>query len=336
MKKIACFFAVAVCVACGYDVCDVAGGSQAGDSTGELSVMLECEKISSKATSDHLGTLDEENFIKRIDILVFDRSTGLLNASKAVSSLSDPCVFSITTGEKLIYAVANAPDLSKVQTVSQMEQVANNLSETDYRNGGLVMTGNCVCHVRLGEVAEPVIGMKRMVARVVVRKLKNSIASQYGTITVDCMFLANANKVQTIGGISSVPVNVDGYADASKTRPVGKNGIVGDCPEYMFRELGVVLEEGTSNTDMQYMYCHPTNAGAKTCIYLLLTIAGRQYYYRVPLLDGLQANKTYSVEIDFVNLGAVLPPDDDIQKGEIKAVVSVSGWDSGESYIVEF
>ena len=336
MKKIACFFAVVACVACGYDECGVSGEDQAGNSSGELSVTLEYESMLSKASDDYLETLDEENKIKSIDVLVFDRATGKLNASKVVSKVGDPCVFSITTGEKVVYAVANAPDLSRVLTVSQMEQVINDLSTTDYRSDGLVMTGSAVCQVSLGTVAEPVIVMKRMVARVVIKKLKNSIASQYGTISVDCMYLANANKVQTLGGVSSAPVNVGGYADASKTRPIGKNGVTGECPAYMFRNLGVTLAEGAADTALHYMYCHPTTAEAKTCIYALLTIAGSQYYYMIPLLDGLQANKTYSVEVDFVNFGASLPPDGDLQKGEIKAVVSVSGWDVGYSYSVEF
>ena len=110
MKKIACFFAVAACVACGYDECGVSGEDQAGNSSGELSVTLEYESMLSKASDDYLETLDEENKIKSIDVLVFDRATGKLNASKVVSKVGDPCVFSITTGEKVVYAVANAPD----------------------------------------------------------------------------------------------------------------------------------------------------------------------------------------------------------------------------------
>lgn len=336
MRKIACFFAVALCVACNYGVGDVSGEDLAGKSSGELSVVIECESLATRAVTDYTEPLAEENKINKIDVLVFEKSTGKLNASKVVSGVGDQCVFSITTGEKTVYAVANAPDLSGVLTVSQLEQVINDLSATDYMSDGFVMVGKQDCSVRLGEVSQPVIALKRMVARIVVRKIRNGIASQYGTIGLDCVYLANANKIQTLGGVSSVPVNVGGYADAAKTQPIGKNGVKGACPGYMFREMGPSLPQGTSVMGGYHMYCHPTNANAKTCMYLLVTIAGGQYYYRVPLQNGLQANKTYSVDVEFVNLGSTIPPDGDLQKGEIKAVVSVSGWDAGDSYEVEF
>ena len=336
MKKIACFLAVLACVACNYDVCDVSGENQAGNSSGELSVRFEYETVISKASDEYLTTLSVENKINKVDVLVFDRQTGNLNASKTVSMVSDPCVFSITTGEKVVYAVANAPDLSHVLNISQLEQVVNDLSKTDYKNDGFMMIGSDVCQVRMGEVAEPVVVLKRMVARVVVKKMKNKVASQYGNITVNCIYLANANKVQSLGGVSSEPVNLNGYADASKTSPIGKNGVTGDCPIYMFRELGLVIPGGSTKSDVYYLYCHPTNNEADTCIYVLLTISGNQYYYRVPLQNGLEANKTYAVELEFVNLGAATPPEGDFQKGEIKAVVNVSGWDAGENYTVEF
>jgi hypothetical protein len=336
MKKIACFFAVAACVACSYDVCEVSGEDQAGKSSGGISVTLEFESELTKASGDYLESLSVEDRINRVDVLVFDRQTGDLNASKAVTGVDDPCQFSVTTGEKVIYAVANAPDLSNILNVSQLEQVVNDLSTTDYRNDGFMMVGSSGCQVRLGEVAEPVINLKRMVARVVIKKMKNKFASQFGSITVDCMFLANANMVQTLGGVSSQPVNVGGYADASKTMPIGKNGVTGECPLYMFRQLGIVIPEGATKSDVNYMYCHPTNDEAKTCVYLLLTVAGNKCYYRVPLLDGLQSNKTYTIELEFLNRGPALPPDGDLQKGDIKAVVTVSGWDAGKSYSVIF
>lgn len=336
MKKIACFFAVAACVACSYDVCDVSGEDQAGKSSGNISVLLEYEDVVSKASGGYMESLSEENKINKIDVLVFDRQTGNLNASKMLGSVGESCVFSVSTGDKLVYAVANASNLSNVLTISQMENVVSDLSKTDYKTSGFVMIGSADCQVRLGEVAEPVIALKRMVARVVINKMTNKMASQFGTINVDCAFLANANKSRTLGGVSSDPVNIGGYADAMKTMPIGKNEVVGDCPMYMFREMGIAIPKGEAKTDVHHLYCYPTNSEAKTCVYVMLTIAGNQYYYRVPLPNGLQSNKTYTIDLDFMNLGSTLPPDGDLQKGEIRAVVNVSGWDAGDDYTVEF
>lgn len=335
MRKIACFFAVALCVACNYDVCDGSGEDLAGKSSGELSIKIEYETLT-KSMTDYTEALEEENVIEDITVLVFDKSTGKLNASKEISRVDDRCVFSITTGEKVVYAVANAPDLSTVLTLTQLKQVVDDMSQSDYFTDGFVMVGNEDCMVRVGEVSEPVIMLKRLVARVVLCQVKNSMASQYGPVSIDCVYLGNANTVQTLGGSPSVTVNVNGYMDATKNRPIGKNNNQGACPEYMFRQVGVSVANGSSNTDKYYMYSHPNGNGAKTCLYLLATVGGDQYYYRVPLHNGLQANKTYSVDVEIVNLGAVEPPDGDFQKGEIKAFVNVSGWDAGDSYVVEF
>jgi hypothetical protein len=56
----------------------------------------------------------------------------------------------------------------------------------------------------------------------------------------------------------------------------------------------------------------------------------------VPLNQGLVANTTYSVELTITNLGSSTPPDGDLNKGNITAVVKVAGWIPGNSYVEEF
>lgn len=104
----------------------------------------------------------------------------------------------------------------------------------------------------------------------------------------------------------------------------------------MFRQIGKDVAVGDSSEDLIHMYCQPNSSSKFTNLYLLTTIGRNQYYYRIPLYNGLKSNTTYSVEATITNLGAPLPPDGDIQKGEIEAEVFVSGWDYGEKYIVEF
>ena len=198
------------------------------------------------------------------------------------------------------------------------------------------MFGSGNCTVEEGEIAEPVISVKRLVSRVVLRSIVNKVPKQYGSMTVNCVYLSNANTKQSLSGTVSGTVNPNGYEDSSKTKPIGKNGITGSCPGYLYRAVNKTVAVGASHTDKYHMYCQPSSSGTITCVYLLATIGGSQYYYRVPLQNGIQANKTYSIDVEIVNLGAALPPDGDIQKGEIKATVNVSGWDAGDSYVVEF
>jgi hypothetical protein len=93
---------------------------------------------------------------------------------------------------------------------------------------------------------------------------------------------------------------------------------------------------GESLTEKYHMYCHPNQTQDYTCLYVLTTIGGIQYYYRVPLDQGLSANTTCSVDLKITNLGSLTPPDGDLQKGEIQAVVTIEGWAAGNDYVAEF
>ena len=336
MKKIACFVAALVSVACSNDVCDWSGGNPGDEAQGTLSVTIEHESVKTRALTDYIDVLDEEKKIRKIEVFVFDKETGKLNAYKEVGSAGQECVFSVPAGVKSVYAVVNAPDLSSVTTHGQFKLITDDLKKTNIQEHGFVMLGHEECSVTAGTVSEPVIVVRRLLARVVVQKIKNSVAPQYGDVSVECVFLGNANSARNFAGLCGNLVNVYGYADMDKTSPIGKNGATGACPEYFYRSVGADLSTGASHTAKYHMYCHPSSSVATTCVYMLATIGGEQYYYRVPLYNGVQSNKTYSVEMEIVNLGSTLPPDGDVQKGEIKAVVNVIDWESGESYTVEF
>ena len=336
MKKIACFLAVVACVACNYDVAEVSDVAQEVGERGRLSVTIDYETSQTKALTDYVQSLDEEKRVNKTAVLVFDKNTGALNAYKELLVAGGECVLSVTTGEKVVYVVINGPALGTVTTVDQLKQVVDDLAETDIQTNGLVMVGHQDCIVRSRETAEPRITVRRLVARVVLHKITNKIPPQYGDMTVDCVYLGNACTMQTLGGVSSNSVNVDGYADAAKTLPIGKDGVTGSCSGYMYRSVGGNIATGETSSSKQHLYCQPNASGTVTCMYVLVTIMGTQYYYRVPLKDGLEANKTYSVEIEIANLGSLLPPDGDFQKGQIMPMISVSGWDAGDSYVVEF
>lgn len=336
MKKIACFIAALVSVACSNDMCDWSGGNPGDEAQGTLSVTIEHESVKTRSLTDYLDVLAEEKMIRKIEVFVFDKTTGKLNAYKQVGSVGQECVFSVPVGNKSVYAVVNGPDFSSVTTYAQFKLTSDDLMKTNIQDDGFVMIGHEECSVTSGTVVEPVIVVRRMVARVVVQKIVNSVAPQYGDVSIECVYLGNANTVQTMVGMSGNIANVYGYADMEKSSPIGKNGVVGACPEYFYRNVGSVISNGSSNTTKYHMYCHPSSSVSTTCVYVLATIDGEKYYYRVPLYDGLQSNKTYSVEMEIVNLGSNLPPDGDFQKGEIKAVVNVADWEAGESYSVEF
>lgn len=336
MKKIALMLSAAACIACSGLVSESDDSILAGNGEGMVTVTVQQAPSATKAQTDYTTVLPDEMNVRKVAVFVFDKTTGTLNASKEIATTGEKCTFTVTAGEKTIYAVANGPDLSSVTTLSQLGQAVDDLSQSDIGTHGLMMTGSCDCTVEAGGTASPIISVRRMVARVVLQKVTCSLPSQYGSMTLDCIYLGNANTVQTLAGAVSGKVNPDGYADAQKTKPIGKNGVTGSCPNYLFYNSGYNISVGSSKTTKYHFYCQPGDDSSVTCMYLLATIGGNQYYYRVPLNVGLNANMTCSVELEITNLGAPLPPDGDLQKGEISATINVAGWDAGNKYEVEF
>lgn len=336
MKKLALIISVLYAVACSHD--DSVSRQVESESVekGVISVAVEYEDVGTKALTDYTTELSEEKMVNSVKVLVFDKSTGALNAYSESETLESEYSFSVPAGEKTLYAVVNGPDMSQVKNLTEMKQLADNLAQTKLSDDGLVMIGNTGCTVNADAQAKPVITVRRLVSRVVLQKITNSIPSQYGSMTVNCVYLGNANTVQTLGGTVSARVNPDGYSDIAKSKPIGQSNNQGSCPGYLYRSSSAQIASGASSTVKYHMYCQPNSSQTVTCLYLLVTIAGNQYYYRVPLSKGLVANTTSSIEIDIVNLGASLPPDGDMQKGEIVATVNIAGWDAGEAYDVEF
>ena len=93
---------------------------------------------------------------------------------------------------------------------------------------------------------------------------------------------------------------------------------------------------GETSSESVYLYCQPDGGDGCSCLYLLVSIGQGKYYYRVPLDKGLFANTTCVVNAVITNLGAPLPPDGVVQKGEIVASVIIEDWDTGSQYDAEF
>ena len=336
MKRILFYITLVVCASCakegGYD-----GGLDGEElALGTMSVRMEYETLTTKAQSDEtVPALDSEKLEKSVNVMVFDQKTGRLAAYKSLSSVSGSCQFSMPAGKKTIYAVVNGPDLSSVTTVSALEKIVYDMSNTVIATHGFFMVGKGECDVVANQTVTPTVSVRRLAARVVLRSVSCSIPDQYGKMKVDCAFLGNAYSQQSIAGEVDAMMNKNGYA-ADGTSPIGKNNVTGSCPEFFYRSIGKDVSVGGTHSTMYYMYSQPNKSNNFTSLYILASIGGSQYYYRVPLSYGLSANVTYSVDVDIINLGSELPPDGSVQKGDISAVIKMTDWIKGEEYDIKF
>lgn len=308
-----------------------------GCADGKLSVRMRFDDALTKSQlTDYLVASEDEKAVFKVAVLVFDKATGMLNASKLMEDLSEECTMTLPTGEKQIFAVVNGPDLSTVTSLGQFMAVKDDLMENSFAGEGLTLVGSADCDVNPDRTAEPEIVVSWLVSRVVLKSITCKVAQQYGGMTVDCVYLGNANTVQSFAGKSDDMVNPDGYADREKTVLIGKGGVKGDCPDYLYREIGAGISLGETASEPCSMYCQPNDTEAYTCMYVLATIGGVQYYYRVPLDQTLRAGTTCSVDLTIANLGSPVPPSGDYQNGAVQAVITVGGWTAGNSYVAEF
>lgn len=303
---------------------------------GDMTVIVKNINVPVKSLAEYESPLTDESAVYKVDVLVFDAVSKRLERSASLSSFAEKCAFELPVGEKIVYAVVNGPDLSDVQSLGKLLAETEDLSSRDYLREGFVMVGYEECVVTAEGVSKPEIVVKRLVSRIELRSVKCNVALQYDSIRVESVFLGNAHSVQSLSGDVSVEVNQGGYADTDKMLAIGRDGVVGSCGTYMYREPGTVVRSGEVSSQPVFMYCQPDLGKVLTCLYMKVAIGDGRYYYRVPLDKGLHGNTTCVVDVVITNLGAKDPYDGDIHKGEIQAVVKVVDWSIGDEYHAEF
>ena len=336
MKYLSFFAAIAVLVGCAKGAGELNDAGKTSAENGVLSVCVGFEDRQTRAVDGNVDALPDEMAAKKVTFLVFDKGTGLLSTMKTLTSVTETCTFTLPAGDKTVYAVVNGPDLSGIRSREQMSGLVDDLSSGTMSSDGLTMVGYKDCTVGAQSEPEKIV-VYWLVSRVVLKSVTCNILEEHENMTVDCVFLGNANTRQTFGGDSMVMVNLNGRVERDgQNVSVGLDGETGLCESYLFRSVGETVSVNASTTEEYYMYCQPNDSGTHTCLYLLVDIKGGTYYYMVPLNQGLVANTTYSVELTITNLGSSTPPDGDLNKGNITAVVKVAGWIPGNSYVEEF
>lgn len=303
------------------------------EDTGMLSISLTQGDAVTKAA--YTNVLDEEKAEKKVSVLVFSKRNNRLDAYKEIASTSAECKFRLTTGEKIVYAVVNGPSLASVTSIDELKAVVDNLASTTIAANGLTMIGTTNATVSLASEATVEVAVNRLVSRVVINKIENNLPAQYGKIRVESVFLANAYSKSTLGGTPSEMVNVDGYADAAKTSPIGKNGTQGLCAAYLFKTVGQDILVGSSLDTPYILYAQPNSTDVLTKFLIYVTYGGDlSGYYPIPLKNKLEANTTYTLSVK-LNNPPVPNPDDPFELNGLNVTIKVNNWTTGDEYQVE-
>ena len=349
MKKTFSIFALAAAVLCSCDKNADCIPTQEPESQepAMLNVSLAFEDESeTKAVTAYTTAQDYEKAVNSVQVLVFDES-GKINFYKNAGTSTANISISTTTGKKTVWAVINGPDLKAVATLDALKATAVDLADNSItKTEGFVMAGSTTCTVDAsGGTAN--VNVSRLVARVALQKITNSLAAGYGSIKIDNVTLINVVGNQNLAGNAGIATwyNKFGRKDGgSQTAIIDGTTNLASCPTLTFSGTGANVDNGgayaPSTPLLFYGYPNSTTTdktgwaetftARKTRLVVAATISGTKYYYPV-VLNTPERNKAYTVELTITGLGST-DPDQPVSKGALVANVTVQGWESGATY----
>ena len=347
MKKTLFIMAAIAAMACSCDKNSDCEPCQEAETKATLNVSLDFEDEPQTRATSYVTAQTYETKVNDVQVLVFD-STGALNAYVDADTKTSGISISTTAGSKTVWAVVNGPNLSSITTLSALQSTAVDLgANSTTETTGFVMAGSTTCTVG-SSAATASVAVKRLVARVALQKINNSLPGSYGALTVNNVTLINVVGNQNLAGTASVSTwyNKMGRKDGATAtgQIIDGSTYVASHPTLTFKSVGSAVANGGSLTPTTpyLFYCYPNSTttdatgwsssftARKTRLVVAATIGGTKYYYPV-MIDTPARNTAYTVELTITGLGST-DPDKPVQKGSITASVTVEGWASGAVY----
>ena len=347
MKKTLFIMAAIAAMACSCDKNSDCEPCQEAQTKATLNVSLDFEDEPQTRATSYVTAQTYETKVNDVQVLVFD-STGALNAYVDADTKTSGISISTTAGSKTVWAVVNGPNLSSITTLSALQSTAVDLgANSTTETTGFVMAGSTTCTVG-SSAATASVAVKRLVARVALQKINNSLPASYGALTVNNVTLINVVGNQNLAGSASISTwynKMGRKKDATATgQIIDGSTYVAEIPTLTFKSVGTSVANGGSLTPTTpyLFYCYPNSTSTdatgwsssftarKTRLVVAATIGGTKYYYPV-VIDTPARNTAYTVELTITGLGST-DPDKPVQKGSITASVTVEGWASGAVY----
>jgi hypothetical protein len=270
-------------------------------------------------------TYADESRVSDLQVFVFDED-GTLQDYKAVGAAMT-ATLSATSGVRTVWAVVNAPSMSDVTSLSQLEQRATLLS--DNSPDALVMTGSVTQEIVDGGTVP--ITVRRIVSRVSVAKISSDF--KYGlegkSVSIDAIYLIN------VAADNDYAVSLEG--PVNWVNRLGHEDTTHDA--LLFDSLsGVNVSNGNPYSAEHAFYPYPNPvetetydavwAPRHTMLVIEVTIDGQRGYYPIEL-PVLERNKTYSIEEVVLTRRPGDVPYKPIETGEATAQITVSEWELG-------
>jgi len=263
---------------------------------------------------------DDHSEVSNVQFFVFDGE--VLDAYKKIGSATSTTM-TVKAGDKTVWAVVNAPDISNVTTLTQLKAVSSTLLNNA---SNFVMVGSDTATVPSEDPIE--IEVKRIASRVVVKKVTAAFSNPaYASMSCKLvkMFLINAPGDINLE-LTSAPTTW--YAKRAYEAVTGLTDHLSTS--------GSNYELNTSAFEAEcrhYCYPNPTVADSQSTTWsarhtrmVIEVLLGSETFYYPITLPVLEPGKSYEIENLTITRKGSNNPDQPISLSDATFEISVKNW----------
>ena len=262
-----------------------------------------------KATT---ATAGDEAKVNNLQVFVFRGDD--LDAYASVDNAQE-LTLSCTAGERVVYALVNAPDYSTVPGKAALLAKVSELSANSLSNFEMVGSKS----VTLPQSEKVSIDVNRIASRVVLKKITRNFTSealQALNFKVDAIYLIN------VAGNTSYDLS----ADPAKWYNVAEYQSVESVDELLYDKVDEAVLNGKSHETVHSYYAYPNDATSKTTRLVIETTLGETKYYYPINLPEMAANKSYEIAEVVITRPGSDNPDEPVSFADATFSINVIDW----------
>ena len=255
-------------------------------------------------------TKDNEAKVNNLQVFVFRGDD--LDAYASVDNAQE-LTLSCTAGDRVVYALVNAPDYSAVPGKAALLAKVSELSANSLSNFEMVGSKS----VTLPQSEKVSIDVNRIASRVVLKKITRSFTSealQALNFKVDAIYLINVAG-NTSYDLSAAPAKWYNVAE-------NKN----ELASLLYDAPASLITNGQSYSTAHTFYAYPNDLATNTTRLVIETTLGETKYYYPINLPEMAANKSYEIEEVKITRPGSDNPDEPVSFADATFSINVIDW----------
>ena len=253
---------------------------------------------------------DNEAKVNNLQVFVFRGDD--LDAYASVDNAQE-LTLSCTAGDRVVYALVNAPDYSAVPGKAALLAKGSELSANSLSNFEMVGSKS----VTLPQSEKVSIDVNRIASRVVLKKITRSFTSealQALNFKVDAIYLINVAG-NTSYDLSAAPAKWYNVAE-------NKN----ELASLLYDAPASLITNGQSYSTAHTFYAYPNDLATNTTRLVIETTLGETKYYYPINLPEMAANKSYEIEEVKITRPGSDNPDEPVSFADATFSINVIDW----------